>query len=389
MSTEGKTPTAFKAGYNIQLDGLRGFAILTVLLHHFGMHLPSWLDWGPLGVRLFFVLSGFFITLSVWKIKDSSRGLGNLGVQLGAFHGNRLLRLTPVLYISLALGFLWGFPEIREALGRHMLFLTNFYIVEVGYWPHVVSHLWSLSVQEQFYLVWPFLLLLTPRAWFPAVLAAVVCMAVSFRAACLLMDYPEVFRWVMLPGCLDSFAAGALVAWWKHEKPAMLKLSSRSFWTFGGIAVGGYLVARQMRYVYDLGWWAAFIEVLEMGLLVWLVLGASRGWSGPVKTVIEWKPLVWFGKVSLGIYIYHVLVHIAFGPWLDAAGLTGKFAGGLPRFCVLLALTAGVAWLSWMYVESPIEMVRKRLKAAARRTVPQPLPEVKAPIRSDSVEPMG
>ncbi len=160
-----------------QLDGLRGAAILFVIWHHFGLHLPGWLDIGPIAPSMFFLLSGYLITRSILG--------GVMGpAQMAGYHARRFARLLPALYVMLLVGWLIGLEEFRDGLGWHAGFLTNFQMVANDDWSGSLSHLWSLSMQEQFYFIWPLVLLL-PNRLLPGAFLTLFVGAAVFRAGCL------------------------------------------------------------------------------------------------------------------------------------------------------------------------------------------------------------
>lgn len=354
-----------KSTYLPQLDGLRGIAILSVLIHHFGVHLPQWIDWGPIGVRLFFLLSGYLITLSVWKLgSPAERGRGYWS-GLGAFHLRRMVRLTPVLYMMILVGALMGLPEYREGMAWHAAFLSNFYVLHLDYWPGGASHLWSLSIQEQFYLMWPFVILMIPRKFLPWALAAMLVFALGYRI--ILMDKVSVFyRWVMMPGVIDSFALGSLIACWKKSGGRIPLASGRFGVGVAAFAFACYVAARLLRYAPHVAPWMGVTETLENVFLGWMMLRTIEGWPGVVGKFFETPVLVYIGRISYGLYVFHVLVHIAIGPWLDAMGLTMESHIAI-RTMILIAISMGVATLSYRYVEMPLSAwVRRRDKAAAK-----------------------
>lgn len=122
--------------YQPQLDGLRAVAILGVLFHHFGLHIPEFFEYGPVSVRLFFALTGYFITIWLWQAEDAARGAErSVWSTLPRFHARRLLRIVPPLYLSLLLASLLGLGEVRVSLGWHLGFLSNFHVMQTGYWP--------------------------------------------------------------------------------------------------------------------------------------------------------------------------------------------------------------------------------------------------------------
>jgi peptidoglycan/LPS O-acetylase OafA/YrhL len=340
--------------YQPQLDGLRALAIMGVLFHHFGLHIPEFFEYGPIGVRLFFALTGFFITMWLWQAQDAAaRGGLSPWREVPVFHARRLLRLVPPLYLSLLLAVLFGVDKDLRDFLWHVLFASNFYIAKLGYWPPDVSHLWSLSVQEQFYLLWPVLILLTPRRWFLALLVIMVTMAFGYRLGCILVNADPLVRWIMLPGTLDSFAIGAFIAWVSRGRLGAKMMSEKTKWSVGIVAFLCLLVARWIRYFPQSNPWIATIELWEAVFISWVIAGTAQGWKGPAGRFLSLPPLVYIGKISLGIYLFHVLVHIVLGPRLDAWGIDISNQNTL-RVMLLCLTSIAVAALSWHFLEKPL-----------------------------------
>ncbi len=355
--------------YQPQLDGLRAVAIMGVLFHHFGLHIPHFLEYGPIAVRIFFALTGYFITMWLWKAEDAARAGGiSIWRELPVFHGRRLLRIVPPLYLSLVIAAVLAIGAVRQDLPWHLFFASNFYVVHIGYWPPAISHLWSLSVQEQFYLVWPVVILLTPRRWFLRVLLGAVIVAFSYRLFCVMNEINPVIRWTMLPGSLDSFATGGFIAWLAKGKIGTVIMTERQRWGWGAVAFACLLVGRSLRGVPQNSPWLATVELWEAVFIGWLIASTAQGWRGPLGRFLSLRPLVYVGQISLGIYLYHVLVHILLGPWLNAMGITPEAHNTL-RVMLLAMLSVGAAALSWHLLEKPLArfkpgLVRKK-KAAA------------------------
>jgi hypothetical protein len=211
MSQTAAAPSHIhKSKYIPYLDGLRGLAILGVLADHFHVPLPPLFHVGPVGVRFFFILSGYFITLSLWKVREAeTKSPLERFFLLCRFYLQRLMRVGPPFYLALALGALFGIHEVWDHFLWLALFQTNHYILYLGYWPLAISHYWSLAVQEQFYVVWPLFVLTLPRRGFLPCMVACMVFALAFRVYCITTGVNDLTRWVTLLGCLDSFAAGA------------------------------------------------------------------------------------------------------------------------------------------------------------------------------------
>src|SRR2546430_3220627 len=206
-------------GYQPQFDGLRALAVLTVMVDHFSADvpnfpLPDWIHLGATGVRLFLVLSGYFITASLRRARDRmDAGELSAGKTMAAFYWRRFLRIGPAYLVFAAIALLLDLGAIRHNWAWVFTGTVNWLIAWNDQWPLAISHLWSICVQEQFYLFWPLLILLVPRKWMLSAIIAVVFAGVAFRIGCVIFSVPIIARWVLPFGSLDSLAAGAALGW--------------------------------------------------------------------------------------------------------------------------------------------------------------------------------
>ena len=198
--------------YLPQLDTLRAVAVFSVILAHFAPRATERLPLGELGVRLFFVLSGFLIT----GILLDCRGLIEQGAQpaavIGRFYARRLLRIAPAYYGLLAIMWLAAYPELRDSLPWHLAYLSNIHFAMLGEWRGATSLLWSLAVEEQFYLLWPIIVLFQPARRMKVTLAAVIAIGPLFRVIGFWNGWSPVTILVLPFGAADSLALGALLA---------------------------------------------------------------------------------------------------------------------------------------------------------------------------------
>jgi peptidoglycan/LPS O-acetylase OafA/YrhL len=359
-----------KGKYVPYLDGLRGLAILGVLADHFHVPLPTLFHVGPVGVRFFFILSGYFITLSLWKVReaDLTSPLQRLGL-LFRFYLQRLLRVGPPFYLALVVGAIFGIREIYDNFFWIATFNTNHYIVWLGYFPGEVAHYWSLAVQEQFYLVWPLFVLTLPRRWFMPCMLVCMIVALIFRMACISTGTNEVIRWVTLLGCLDSFAMGALIAYLKQARVLeKIHLLSRTWMlALPLLAFACYFLARWMTTLGNDNAFLALAESFDAVFLAWMLVAAITGVTGRYSRILGWTPLVYLGRISYGIYVYHVFIIVLLSPLLIANGLDV-----LTRSAILLAVTLGLSSLSWHWLETPIIAWKNRLGEPKEQPVAKP-----------------
>jgi peptidoglycan/LPS O-acetylase OafA/YrhL len=180
-------PATRERGYMPQLDALRFFAVLGVVVVHNWQpsshtFIVGWFDWGTLGVRLFFVLSGFLITGILIDGRelaphDSRRRL----VFMRQFYARRFLRIFPVYYAVLFVLLIAGVGQIRQIWPWLFSYGTNVYVWHYLAYPYAVPHFWTLAIEEQFYLLWPFVLLFLPRRWLMPFLLALCALGVGWR----------------------------------------------------------------------------------------------------------------------------------------------------------------------------------------------------------------
>jgi peptidoglycan/LPS O-acetylase OafA/YrhL len=379
---EGSAPKV-KHGYQPHLDGLRCLAIFGVLFEHFGLALPALLRIGPLSVRFFFVLSGYFITLSLWKLQTEMVGANrNSFLPVGRFYLARLLRIGPPFYLALLVGALFGIEEVRTNFLWLATFQANNYIVHLGYWPDSVSHFWSLAVQEQFYLIWPAVILTVPRRWFLPLMAGFIAFGLCFRIFCIASDTLPLTRWVTIFGCVDSFAVGGLVAYLRQARllDRMRLLSRTTLFAMPLVAFGCFFLGRALMTLPETNVFLALTESVDAVFLAWLLAASLGGFKGIYGRILSWAPVVYLGRISYGIYVYHVFVIVIVSPMLLPYGLSEDHYAGL-RILILLTVTLALSSLSWHFLEKPFLAWKEALSTMrSRQPAYQPAPAMPSSI---------
>jgi len=354
------------------LDGVRGLAALMVLFCHFWF----WDVWkshwwyevvhsGWLGVDLFFVLSGFLITGILLDSKGKAR-------YFAGFYRRRVLRIFPLYYFAILLSLFSILlidrrPDMAfngyDSLAWYFTFLPNVATALKGDWPYQtywvgLAHLWSLAVEEQFYLLWPLVVLLLPRRGL-----ALLCGVMIFAGYYLRVWTDGVFgeQWseasYVLPYCrMDGLAAGSLLAvstrlgWltfrgWQH-------ILVRDLTFLAGMITFYLLVAGNSH------WRGTAVAVMFMGF-VFLALS-------PESHVYRWCQAAWLrhiGKYSYALYVFHqmfiMLYWKIFREPLESLGLQLP-AVQLVYHLLAFGATYGLARLSWRYVEEPFLKIKDR-----------------------------
>lgn len=324
-----------------QIDGLRSIAMMGVLYVHLYNNDN---DIEHLRVSLFFVVSGFLITQILLLARQSGQR-----TILRNFYVRRALRLFPPLLIALSVAAWFDMDGIRSSYVWHVVQATNLYMVRVESWqPWVTNHLWSLNLLEQFYLLWPIVILLLPaRRMLLLVVIALMILPIAVRAYIVangFSHWPVWFVWAF-----DPIAGGALLALLKDNRKLMRVLAS-------GPALGLALLVLAVPFLWagGIGEGAVYRVMLIPTLLV-ILAGAWGGYGGIVGWVLSNRLMRFISTISYGTYVYHPFIWWALGrklPWL--------IAPGLPALAVVAPLSLVAGTLSWYLVERPIASLKHR-----------------------------
>jgi peptidoglycan/LPS O-acetylase OafA/YrhL len=361
-ATPGSAQAGPPAAHSVQafrsdIEGLRGIAVLSVLAVH---AFPQWMPGGFIGVDIFFVLSGFLIAGIVQRDIEGGR------FSVAAFYAGRVRRLLPALCVvlaaCLATASLWTFPNEARQIGKHVAagasFVSNIvYRTEAGYFDagaesKPLLHLWSLAIEEQFYLLWPLAALglaRWPRLALPAVGAALVA---SFALNTHLIDSKPVATFFLLPTRAWELLAGVLLAYasmhassgaWIRRSLALGRLDESN--ARHALAGAGALLLIAALCTIDKGdrfpgWWAT-LPVL--GTLALLAAGPQAGFN---RHVLSASVLRFYGSISYPLYLWHWPL-LCF-PLLMGVALTAEV-----RVLILVA-SVTLATLTLLFVERPL-----------------------------------
>lgn len=359
-ATVEPSPGAVARGQHVPaLDGVRALAVAGVVTYHVG---ADWLPGGFLGVDLFFVLSGFLITgILLEQVSATGR------IAFADFFTRRARRLLPALYLMLIAVCGWAFfvadpdqiGDLRGAALAALFYVANWFFIVTGqsYFaemqgPSPVEHTWSLAIEEQYYLVWPLLLLVLVRKVGPRTLTAIIAVAILASVALMAFTYdagdPSVAYFSTFTR-LHELLIGALVAWLVHRGLRMPDDARQTGW----LALVG--IVAMMGTVTDVGeFYYRGGSLLFCFAVAWLLLAimgdtTSRG----TARLFSLRPVVWIGLISYGIYLWH---------WPLILWLTPQRTGldGVTLAAVQIAATVIVAAASYYLVERPIRRGRIR-----------------------------
>ena len=372
------------------LDGLRGIAILLVMFFHYevrswpwksGLAWPMWavIREGWLGVDLFFVLSGFLITGILF---DSRRSLG----YFRTFYMRRTLRIFPVYYAYLVAMFVvlpalprvvpWQAVTPFDVQIWYWSYLSNVLIALQGWQssPSFVGHFWSLAVEEQFYLVWPMVVLRSSRRVLIWVCLGCMVGALAVRAGLKIAHVSWLANYVLTGARMDSLAMGALVAV-AVRSPGGLALVTRFARPLAIVGTLAFVALFRWRGLEDSSDNA--IGTVGLSVIAFFFAGiiavAVTGRPGSlVYRALTWRVLIKVGKYSYAMYVMHYVVRLT----LDATGFSladistripwSPAAHGAYVMTNTLA-TFGLAVLSWRLIEAPFLRLKDRFAYGPRQ----------------------
>ena len=340
-------PSNAALAYRSDIDGLRAFAVIAVVFYH---AFPNLLPGGFIGVDVFFVISGFLISSIIFSELDTH------SFKFSSFYARRIKRIFPALIVVLLVSFAVGwfllfeneFKQLGDHVSRAALFLSNFILwYETGYFDNAAEtkpllHLWSLGIEEQFYIVWPLVAWLLWRLKDKKTMAISILIVVSFAWNMwqaehdLTQDFysPLTRFWELLAGALVAASAALLkqnATWQSHANHRA---------TLGALLLlfGVAYINANMKFP---GVWAC-VPVVGAALLI---SAHASAWVN--RAVLANRLLVWVGAISYPLYLWH---------W-PILSFTRIVEGGTPnaqmRISAVLASVL-LAWLTFVCIERPI-----------------------------------
>ncbi len=357
------------------LDGLRGLTMLMVIFTHLNVLSSGWL-----GLESFFVLSGFLITRILLSDRESSEGLGPY---FRRFYIRRLLRVFPIYYAYLlaVLVVAYTVPALARIQGEMpyaFLYVYNFRMIADHEHTKMLGHLWSLSVEEQFYLFWPWLIALVPRRRIPAVCLGLIFVGPLVRqwlhsSLFVGMGAEEhrlaIYTYIFTLSHLDAFAFGALVNFvsWRPSLKIVAWFGAAAIAL--GLAVNGWFGMNTL----SLGWpvfmpngyqyaWGYTVVGFFWFMVICSILG-----GGAIYRFFSNAVLDYLGKRSYSTYIVHFPLLALMDPlWKMSIAMAGKWLGTGLFAVPYLAVVFLVAAITYRYIEMPMNTMKDRFRASRK-----------------------
>ncbi|NJN26103.1 MAG: acyltransferase [Cyclobacteriaceae bacterium] len=355
--------------YMLQLDALRALAVLAVIVEHWpsGENILVSLNLGFLGVSFFFVLSGFLISQILLRNKDKIIAKEtSIGRVIKQFVVRRALRIFPIYYLTIFVFYFLDLSGIRDKFAWYFFYGSNFYLFKIMEWDGPLTHFWTLAIEEQFYLFWPLLIMLVPSRHLSKLFLFFLLMPPIFR---LVMGYivqsqqgEVIFVELLTFSCIDSFGIGALLA---LHRTGGFKINLKWLKIFRNF---DWFI---LLYVFFVLYFPreSLINILLLSVFanlfaVTVISKASNGYENRwIKSILENQILLFLGKISYGIYLYHNIIPYFYSVMINQAK---KLSIELPvldndllRYTVYFVILIVVSAISWYVIEKPINSAKK------------------------------
>ncbi|KAA0991564.1 acyltransferase family protein [Dyadobacter aurulentus] len=365
--------------YISQLDGLRAFAVALVVLFHWfpegeGINVIAN---GPVGVTLFFVLSGFLITRILLANRNHLAEHG-LGATYKTFMFRRILRIFPLYYLTLlviwCIQYIDFIPQVPSRLYDYplyyVLYISNFLIEKLHDWSDVLSPFWSLAVEEQFYIIWPFVVLTVPQRFLKGTLIGTVVLGIASRGVLATLGYSD---GVLMPTCLDAFGLGGIWAYVSYYDKSVEKfLKILNVLAILGLAVFVYICLNNTD-----SWLKTLFFRTSMSLFcLYLVARASykKGFPSVIGSILDNGFMRHIGRISYGLYVYHMLVPTLVVPFIIKflhrfLHITLTFSENSLKMVSLVVLVL-LATVSWYLFENPFIRLKRYFQLSRVKRTP-------------------
>lgn len=365
--------------YIKQLDAVRAIAVLLVIISHWipREYLISRVPTGELGVDIFFVLSGFLITWILLANREKARiENAGRGQVIKNFYIRRSLRIFPIYYFVVLTMLIFSEKtgtSIETSYPYYLTYTSNYYFFDIKGWDGILSHLWSLSVEEQFYILWPSIMLFSGRKLLPYIIGGFILIGIGTQVLLRGVGMSN----ILTPACFDAFGMGALLSWIIVHNPGWLGKFYRYLKIVAPFAFMLFVISCIQTRWHIFPLIRTINSILALTLITFILYRIQSGKS--IRSfILNNKMFIFLGKISYGIYLYHLIL-----PYV-VSQFAGKYFGinlqqgiGLAGYFILnLVLVVAVSWLSWMLIEKPILSLKAYFEyTSSKRKVVKPVLE--------------
>lgn len=347
--------------YYKELDGLRFFAVLLVIISHWfpKSHFINITPNGDIGVSIFFVLSGFLISSILFRYKEKIKnGDSTTGEAIKTFFIRRSLRIFPIYYLLVIFLFIYGYPAVKENIFYFLSYTFNILVFQEQHFFGTVGHFWTLSVEEQYYLIWPFLLFLVPRKNIKGIILILILFSMISQY---IMDSRTDYYLTLTFNAFDGFGLGSLLAYYK-----LYQMKSLGF--LRNILIG-LVVGMSVLFIFEINLFSirTFISCLTVILLIFVTNEAYS--KNVLNKLFRNSLLMYIGKISYGVYLFHTFIPGLMDNFYPTSLKSLPAANYLIFFFNFVVLLV-ISTISWYLIESPINNLKKRFELINRGKSP-------------------
>ena len=339
----------------VQLDGLRFLAVFFIFIAHWVQGHVS----APIikeipfvhGVIFFFVLSGFLITKSL--LVNANK---NKRTVIKTFYARRFLRIFPVFYILIIILFIINFEQTRQLIVWLITYTINIYQSIHNADIQHLNHLWSLAVEEQFYIFWPFLILFVKQKHIIKLIVAIIIFSILVKAYLFFF----VGNWrataYFTLSNLYALGLGGLLASFTLFKPKIIQLISNNKIIL--LALSSYVLIVIFKINSNYPWYKEIFDEFLFSIISLLIINktSNSGFKGFFSRFLENKFVIYLGKISYGLYLFHLLVP----PLIEYLDLK---VNSKPLLLIIYFTTTFIlAHFSWIFIEKPINRLKNKFK---------------------------
>lgn len=345
------------------LDSLRAIAVFFVTVSHWFpiKHVINKAPNGVIGVETFFVLSGFLITriLIESRLKAEELSIGKI-TAFKNFFFRRALRIFPIYYLLIFILLIfhdWTGTNIKGAFIYFATYTSNFYFYHLQAWDGMISHFWTLAVEEQFYLLWPWIILFVNKKYLLQVILFFIAIGICSQYILREIEMGD----ILSISCFDAFGLGALLSWLTVFKPQALRSFYKIICLFALACLIIYAIGLYQHWMYIPV--RTLVSVIALWIITYVVYMDKEKRQVQFSFVLNNRLLVFIGKISYGVYLYHRIL-----PSLTNEVLNRYLNNPFPfpekyRVYVLFienfALLILISWLSWILIEAPLLKLKK------------------------------
>jgi len=346
-----------------QIEGLRFIAVLSVVVGHWvsldfsNNFVFSNIPYSA-AVNLFFVISGFLITsILLNKKEEIHEGKISFLKAIKNFYIKRILRIFPIYYLLIAILCILSYNSIKEYIVYLLTYTLNWFMVAKSTYTGNVTHLWSLAIEEQFYLIWPFLIFIVPKRWILGTIIIFILIGILSK-----IYFAYYIHYLMgvnaaTTSCFDSLGFGALIAYIQRKRTQPFR--PRLYKTYLLISILIYILLfidpgflnPELRGIFpNFGNSVVFFFIVT--------IAANNGFSRVIKSFLENNVVLYLGSISYGIYLYqayatNVYFNTGFNKYFP------NMKGDADLFIMLFLIAIIMASASWYLIERPILSLKK------------------------------